>query len=187
MQDEISNEVVDALKLKLLKPAATGESGGTQVPAAYEAFLRGRAARHEGEGEATLREALAAFDEAIRLDPGYARAYAGRADALNVIASNAYMPTDVGFQQARRASERALELAPDLPDALLTLGFGQFNVDLDPAAAKASAARALGLSPGSYDVQLAYSGFEFSLGESERAIESARKAVELTRSRPAPT
>jgi Tfp pilus assembly protein PilF len=89
------------------------------------------------------------------------------------------MPTDVGFQQARRASERALELAPDLPDALLTLGFGQFNVDLDPAAAKASAERALGLSPGSYDVQLAYSGFEYSLGESERAIESARKAVEL--------
>jgi TolB-like protein/Tfp pilus assembly protein PilF len=179
VQDEISNEVVDALKLKLLKPAAAGESGGTQVPAAYEAFLRGRHARHEGEGEATLRAALAAFDEAIRLDPRYARAYAGKADALNVIASNAYMPTDVGFQQARQASERALELAPDLPDALLALGFLQFNVDLDPAAAKASAERALGLSPGSYDVQLAYSGFEFSLGETERAIASARKAVEL--------
>ncbi len=179
VQDEISNEVVDALKLKLLKPAAVGESGGTQVPAAYEAYLRGKHARHEGEAEATLRNALAAFDEAIRLDPGYARAYAGKADALNALASNAYMPFDVGFQQARQASERALELAPDLPDALLTLGFVQFNVDLDPAAAKASAERALSLSPGSYDVQLAYSGFEYSLGESERAIASARKAVEL--------
>ncbi len=112
VQDEISNEVVDALKLKLLKPAASGESGGTQVPAAYEAYLRGKHARHEGEAEATLRDALAAFDEAIRLDPGYAQAYAGKADALNTLASNAYMPFDVGFREARQNAERALELAP---------------------------------------------------------------------------
>ena len=179
VQDEISNEVVDALKLKLLKPAAAGETGGTQVPAAYEAYLRGRAARHEGEAEATLRKALASFDEAIRLDPKYARAYAGKADALIVLASNAYMPFDVGFEQARKNAERALELTPQLADALLVLSFIQFNVDTDPGAAKDSAERAFALSPGSYDVQITYSGLESSFGRyggaDERAISSAQQ------------
>ena len=179
VQDEISNEVVDALKLKLLKPSAAADAGGTQVPAAYEAYLRGRAARHEGEAEATLRNALAAFDEAIRLDPGYARAYAGKADALIVLASNAYMPYDSGFREARQNADHALELAPDLPEALLALSFIQFNVETNPRAASASAERALSLSPGSYDVQLYYSSFELSNGRNDRAIASARKAVEL--------
>ncbi len=179
VQDEISNEVVEALKLKLLKPAASGGAGGTQVSAAYEAYLRGRAARHEGEAEATLRDALASFDEAIRLDPSYARAYAGKADALTALASNAYMPYESGFGEARQDAGRALELAPDLPEALLVLSFIQFNVELNPKAAGESAERALSLSPGSYDVQIYQSTFEASNGRSERAIASARKAVEL--------
>jgi adenylate cyclase len=179
VQDEISNEVVDALKLRLLKTSAAAESGGTQVSAAYEAYLRGRAARHEGEGEDTLREALAAFDEAIRLDPGYARAYAGKADALATSASNAYLPYDSGFLESRRNAEHALELAPDLPEALLVLSFIQLNVDADPRAATASAERALDLSPGSYDVQFYYSGLEASFGGNDRAIVAARKTVEL--------
>ena len=179
VQDEISNEVVDALKLRLLKPAAATESGGTQLPAAYEAYLRGRAARHEGEGEDTLREALAAFDEAIGLDPAYARAYVGKADALATLASNAYMPYDSGFLEARQNADQALKLAPDLPEALLVLSFIHLNVDADPRAATATAERALALSPGSYDVQFYYSGLEASFGGNDRAIAAARKTVEL--------
>jgi TolB-like protein len=181
VQDEISNEVVDALKLRLLKPAASSgaESGGTQVPAAYEAFLRGRHLRHEGEGEATLRGAIAAFEEAITLDPNYARAYAGKADALNALASNGYVPFDSGFAEARRAAERALEIAPNVAEALLALVFVQFNVDMNAGVAADSADRALRLSPGSYDVLVAYSGIQVSMGRREASVDSARKAVEL--------
>jgi tetratricopeptide (TPR) repeat protein len=166
--------------VRLLEPqASVAEVGGTHIPEAYEAYLRGRQLRHQGEAEATLRQALAAFDEAIRLDPAYARAYAGKADVLSALASNAYLPFDSGFEQSRQASKRALELAPDLAEGLLALLFVQTSVDANLRAAAESAERALRLSPGNYDVQLAYSKFESSTGQHERAIAGAEKAVEL--------
>jgi adenylate cyclase len=177
VQDEISSQVVDALKVRLLQPAA--ETGGTQVAAAYEAYLRGRHLRHQGEAERTLRDALAAFDEAIRLDPRYARAYAGKADAMSALASNAYVPFQTGFEESRKAALRASELAPDLAEAFMALGYIQQNVDADLPAAAKSLQHALRLNPGSYDVQLAYSTFEASKGQQDSALAAARKAVEL--------
>lgn len=180
VQDEISSAVADALKLRLLKAGEqSSETSGTRVSQAYEAYLRGRFLRHQGEAESTLRQAIASFDDAIRLDPNYAKAYAGRADALTALASNGYVPFDSGFAQAREAAKHSIELAPDLADGYLTMNFLQQSVDLDLVAATASVRRALELNPGSYDVQYAYSSFESSGGRNETAIAAAEKAVEL--------
>ena len=180
VQDEISKEVVDALKVRLLHAeTAVQETGGTHVPEAYEAYLQGRFQKNKGEAEDTLKAALAAFEEAIRIDPGYARAYVGKAGTLSTMASNAYLPYDTGFRQSREAAMRAIELAPDLAEGYLSLSFVQAVVDLDLEASKASAERALQLNPGSFDVQQNYAGFQSSLGNHEAAIAAAKKAIEL--------
>ena len=180
VQDEISGQVVDALKLRLLRSSQTAtEAGGTRVPQAYEAYLHGRFLRNQGESESSLRAALAAFDEAIRLDAGFARAYAGKADALSVLTSNAYMPTSEGFEQSRLAAKRAVELAPDLADGYLTLSYVLGVVDEDTRGSADAVRRALQLNPGSLEVQRAYSGFASSLGRHDEAIAAAERAVEL--------
>jgi TolB-like protein/Tfp pilus assembly protein PilF len=180
VQDEIAAQVVDALKVQLLPTdAGRGDVGGTQNPKAYEAFLRGQHLLHKGVGEATLRESLAAYDEAIRLDPQYARAYAGKAEALLNVASNAYVPFATGFEQARQVAMEALRLAPDLAESYLPLANIQIYVDADPAAAIASVERALQLNPGSYDVQVAHSSLQASIGNMEQAVAAARSAVRL--------
>jgi TolB-like protein/Tfp pilus assembly protein PilF len=179
VQDEISNEVVDALKVRLLRAETVEETGGTHVPQAYEVYLQGRFQKNKGEAEDTLRAALAAFEEAIRIDPGYARAYVGKAGALSTMASNAYLPYDTGFRQAREAAMRAIQLAPELAEGYLALSFLQAAVDLDLKASRASAERALQLNPGSFDVQQNYAGFQSSLGNHEAAIAAAKKAIEL--------
>jgi TolB-like protein/Tfp pilus assembly protein PilF len=180
VQDEISKQVVDALKVRLLRAEAPAqEAGGTRVPEAYEAYLQGRFEKNKGEAEDTLRAALAAFEEAIRIDPRYARAYVGKADALSVMASNAYLPYDSGFTQSREAAMRAIELAPDLAEGYQSLGFVQAVVDQDLEAAMASAERAMQLNPGSIDVQRSYSGVQSSHGRPEAAIAAANKAIEL--------
>ena len=180
VQDEISKEVVDALKVRLLKAdAVVQETGGTHVPEAYEAYLQGRFEKNKGESEDTLRAALAAFQQAIDIDPQYARAYVGKAGVLFTMASNAYMPFDTGFAQSREVAMRAIELAPDLAEGYLSLSFLQGVIDRDLPAARVSAERALELNPGSFDVQQAYAGFESSLGNNEAAIAAAKKAIEL--------
>jgi tetratricopeptide (TPR) repeat protein len=126
-----------------------------------------------------LQAALAFFEEAIRIDPGYARAHVGRADALSTMAAFSYLPFDSGFRQSREAALRAIELAPDLAEGYLSLSFIQSVVDFDLEASRASAERALKLNPGSFYVQQSYGFFQSSLGHHEAAIGAARKATEL--------
>lgn len=180
LQDEISAEVVDALKVRLLHTGpAAAETGGTQVAAAYDAYLRGRFNRNQGESEEALRAAIAAFDAAIRIDPKYARAYAGRAAALTSLGSNGYEPFQAAFGQAQESARRAVELAPDLAEAHIQVSNLLAILDFDQKASLAEVRRALQLNPGSFDVQVAYSLAAASFGRHDEAIAAARTAVEL--------
>ena len=85
LQTEIATAVAEALKVTLLGDvAAKIELGGTRNPAAFDAYLRG------AQGASIIRDtnpkmiptAIAAYTEAIRLDPNYALAFAGRSMAL---------------------------------------------------------------------------------------------------------
>ena len=187
IQDEISGEVVDALKVRLLGPnASKPEVGGTTNAAAYEAYLQGLYSLNQGTGEANLRKALAAFDQAIAEDPNYARAHAGRARALSTLASNGYEAFDSGFGRAREAAEHAIELEPGLAEAWLPLAYITATVDLDMPKAQAHFERALALDPGSAEVQATYSSFALGIGQLDKAIEAGLKAVQLDPVAPRP-
>lgn len=181
VQDEISRQVVDALRLKLLPASqAPGEIGGTRNTQAYDKFLLGRHQMAQGgDAEDSLRAALKSFDEAITLDPNFAQAYAAKAGTLSRLASNAYDPFDVGFEEARQAALRSLELAPDLAEGHLALGQVQTIVDGSVSKAAASAERALQLNPGSELVQRLYSQSMGTLGDLDAAIKAADTAIGL--------
>jgi TolB-like protein/Tfp pilus assembly protein PilF len=181
VQDEISKQVVDSLKLKLLPERQTqADIGGTHDPKAYEAYLLGRHLMSEGgQAEAPLRAALQSFDDAIKLDPDYAQAYVGKSTAQFRLASNAYDRFDVGFAEARKAAQDALDRAPHLAEGLVALAQVQATVDGDIGAAVISARRALQLNPGSELVQRLCSGALSSVGDHAGAIRAAQAAVAL--------
>ena len=187
IQDEISGEVVDALKVRLLdQNSSKAEVGGTTNARAYEAYLQGLYSANQGEREATLRKALAEFDQAIAEDPNYARAHAGRARTLGSLASNGYEPFESGFGSAREAAERARALEPELAEAWLRLAYITYVVDLDIAKARGQYDRALALDPGSAEIQSAYANFAVGIGQTEKAIEVGSKAVQLDPIAPRP-
>lgn len=123
IQDEIANEVVSALKISLL-----GESGNrivsddTNNVDAYTEFLlamQDLAAPHTE----TLPTALSHLQEAVRLDPQYARAYSSLGRAYMELHDYGLMGIIEALAEARSAASRALDIAPQSSEALAVLGY----------------------------------------------------------------
>ncbi len=177
LQTEIATAVAGSLKVTLLGDAATKiELGGTHIPAAFDAFLRGRKAA-EGAG---TQDAIAAYTEAIRLDPNYALALANRSISLTYSATEASRP-DVreSFNKAESDARNALALAPDLVDGHLALAYNFEAGLLDFPRANQEYERALALAPGNARVLRDCATFAVPMGRTERGIAAARRAVVL--------
>jgi TolB-like protein len=104
LQTEIATAVASSLKVTLLGDvAAKVELGGTGNPAAFDAYLRGAKALSSSHDAKDLPAAITAYTEAIRLDPHYALAFAGRSIALSIVAGEAETPaaTREGFDKAQ--------------------------------------------------------------------------------------
>jgi TolB-like protein len=87
LETEIADAVASALKVSLLGEVATKiELGGTRNPAAFDAYLRGRKSDMEQRSGKDVQTAIAAYTEAIGLDPNYALAFANRSLALSLYA-----------------------------------------------------------------------------------------------------
>src|SRR5439155_854713 len=76
IQAEVASQVADALALELL-PERSARSGRTRHPGAYQAYLKGRF-HWNTPGDTGVERAIAYYDEALSLDPGFAAAYSAR-------------------------------------------------------------------------------------------------------------
>jgi TolB-like protein len=182
LQTEIATSVASALKVTLLGDvAAKVELGGTGNPAALDAYLRGLKAARSIHDTKDLPAAIAAFTEAIDLDPHYALAFAGRSITLSSVASEATTEAAVreGYDKAQADARQALALAPDLAQAHLALAQVSEVGNLDFAQASESYERALALAPGNA-LALRQSGYFAALmGHFDAGVAAARRAVVL--------
>ncbi len=125
IEDEIAANVVRALRVILKEDERRAL---TQVPTAdvkaYEYYLRGRQFFHQTRRK-SLQFAQEMFERAIEIDPDYALAYTGLANASALV--HMYYPSArADIERADEASRKALELAPDLADAHAARGFALF-------------------------------------------------------------
>jgi len=182
LQTEIANAVAAALKVTLLGDvAAKIELGGTHNPAAFDAYLRGWKAHSASHDEKDLQTAIAAYTEAIRLDPNYALAFANRSLALNGYAGEFATGPARGemFAKAEADARKAIALTPDLAEGHLALESFFENGSLDFARANEEYERALALAPGNTRVLRNYGRFVVDMGRPEAGVAAARRAVAL--------
>jgi len=181
LQTEIADAVANALKVTLLGDVAAKVAvGGTRNPLAFDAYLRGLRLTHMATNEREAVPALDAYAEAIRLDPNFALAYASRALALVDFAYQWGSVTAhrLGAEKARVDAEQAIALAPDLGVAHAALGrYLQWALDYPRATEESE--RALALAPGNATVLYEYSQHAAYMGQSNAAIDIARKGVAL--------
>jgi len=186
LQTEIANAVADALKVTLLGDVgAKIELGGTHDPAALDAYLRGWKLYVDGLGKAHVSEddpaAITEYTEAIRRDPNYASAFAGRSLAFSDYAgwqSTTAASARDGFDKALADGRMAISLAPELSEGHLALAQIYFHT-LEFAHASEEFERARALAPGNAEVLRAYGEFTAVMGRPEAGIAAVRRAVSL--------
>ncbi|MBK9065253.1 MAG: protein kinase [Acidobacteria bacterium] len=123
---EISAALAARLRLHLSGPdRARLARKETENGHAYELWLSGRQ-RVSRRTESDLGGALVDFQKAIDADPQFARAWAGVAQAWDILGYTGRRPTPEAFERSKAAARKALELDPDLADAHAVLAHATF-------------------------------------------------------------
>jgi serine/threonine-protein kinase len=181
LQTDIASAVASALRVTLLRDAATEmKAGGTRNPAAYDAYLRSASAYWQVVNVSQNEAVRAGYQEAVRLDPNFALAYAEWSLALGAYAQLFAHGPAAGdaYRQAEATALKAVALAPDLGEGHLALAIIRAR-SLDFAGASDEFQRAMTLAPGSARILRDYSGFAAQMGRTDTAITLARHAIAL--------
>jgi serine/threonine-protein kinase len=184
VQADIATKVAGALHVALAdRTRQRLAARPTQDLRAYDALLRGdRLLITEARTDlASDRSAADAYAEAVERDSTFALAWARLARAELLRYDNGEDPAgrDSVAQAARRAADRAVRLAPDLPEAYYALALTRSYLDLDPAAALDALEHAHALAPTDTDVLSTMGSVLASLGRNEEAVARLSEAARL--------
>ncbi len=178
VEREIANAVMVELEPKLLGRNVTASSPGSTNAEAYNAYLQGKYFKVRSNRE-SLGKSVGYFQQAIKLDPAYARAWVELAKSFYAEADAGYIPSEQGYQKARAAAERALRLDPKMGDAHAAQGWIQLHYDWNWPGADASFQRALALEPGNVTVISSAAGSAAVMGRLDEAISREQRVVEI--------
>ena len=179
LQDALSESITRALAFELTKSDSKVLSRrDTENASAYEKYLRGKFYESQNTPQG-LNRAIELYQQAIALDPKFAKAYAGIADANIILYNFGLRPANEAIPLARQAANRALELNPELSDAHNSIALVELLADRNWAAAEASLQKAIDLNPNNADAYLRYGYFLINVGRFDDALEKLEKAREL--------
>jgi len=179
VQDTISQKVANALALRLSgaeKDRFTKRY--TDNVEAYQLYLTGRY-QWSKLTPPDIRKSIGFFQRAIDLDPTYALAYFGLAEANRSLAINADVPSKECLPLAKAAATKALEIDDSLPEAHASLAFSLIWYDWDWAGGEKEAKRAIALNPNSAHARFAYAHVLSDLGRHDEATFEMARAREL--------
>jgi TolB-like protein/Flp pilus assembly protein TadD len=181
LQSDVARSVAQAVNVVLSPNEQERLARSRPVdPAAHALYLRGRHEWNKRTREG-FGAARAAFEQAIAVDPNYAPAYAGLADAWNVASWSFYDAADAreAMPRARAAAEKALALDETLGEAHASLGSVLFRYAWDFAGAERELRRALEINPGYGHASQWLSSLYAALGRSQEALTEVARARQI--------
>jgi serine/threonine-protein kinase len=179
VQAEIANAVATSLELTLrgAKDSVVAKASTASVEA-HNAYLQGHfyfVRRNLDD----YRKAVGFFDQAIRIDPDYALAYAERSEAWTFIGDLAIGEKKDAWAAAKHDAEKAVEIGPNLAEAHAALGWVRFFSEWKFSEGLAELRRANELAPANPTANDLLARVIVYLGRVDEAERQARHAVEL--------
>ena len=179
IQNDISRRVVDALKIQLGAEAAQRLiRKPTESSEAYDLYLLGRFEMNKFT-EDGFTKSLSHFQQAIALDPKFALAYAGLADAYNTIGYWGYRAPKDAFPEAKQAAQVALNIDPDLAEGHAALAYVLFQYEWKFKQAEAEFKEAIRLNPNAVNARLRFFEFLSDFQRPQEAQQQFERASEL--------
>ena len=175
MQDEIALALVRALQIEVdvgdfvSRPALRNTD-------AYTTYLQGWHADDRADQQG-LEQAVSNFQRALELDPTFAAAEVGLADAYFDLGIFGFMPPAMAFEKARHAAEDALRLDPKLGVAHAQLGDIHRAYDRDWIAAAKELKQAQDLAPNDSAVLFTSAALPWTLGRWDDALKLTNAAL----------
>jgi eukaryotic-like serine/threonine-protein kinase len=179
IQDEISNEISEKLRLKLTRAEKKRlTKRQTDDAEAYQLYLKGR--HHWNRWtEDGFYKAIEYFQQAVERDPGYALASTGLADSYVLLGWNSYLPPKDAFPRGRMAAMEALRLDPDLGEAHTPLAAVLWLHDWQWQEAQTEFKRSLALNPAHPTANHWYAEYLMTMGRHAEAIARMKESQEL--------
>jgi len=178
VEGEVAQAVADALKATLTgAERQVVAAKGTENPAAYEAYLRGRATDNSSYTFTGTIKAVDNYLAAVHEDPKFAQAWAALAVAMSNLYFNGYDGARSTDQAVRDATDTAMRLQPDLAETLWARGGYLYWVRRDFPAAYELFKRALEKQPGDVDMLASLFFVERRMGRWDDAIAHYRETL----------
>ncbi|MBX7170360.1 MAG: protein kinase [Pyrinomonadaceae bacterium] len=179
--EEIAGEISENLRLKLSGDEKKNLGKRyTDNAEAYQYYLKGRYFVTSKRTEEWIKKGIEYFQLAIDLDPNYALAYSGIAEAYGFLASSTggWSPNKA-YPKAKAAALKALELDSELAEAHCSLGFSLLLYDWDLAGAEREFLQALKLNPNYPNAHDGYGFYLKAVGRHAEAIKKGKLVVQL--------
>ena len=179
VQQEIVREVSGRLRPSLASNMQTLDRRSTQNPAAYQLYLRGRYFWNKRTEEG-LRKSIEYYEQAAKLDPGYALAYVGIADSYGMTTAtmDTFPPVEAA-SKAKEAALRALGIDGGLAEAHVALARVKMSFDWDWAAAEREFQRAIELNPSYGEAHHTYAHYLMARKRVPEAFNESQKYLEF--------
>jgi TolB-like protein/Flp pilus assembly protein TadD len=181
LQGELATEIAAGVGATLSpQEKARVEAKPTNNPAAYDAYLRGRAfAGGSPYDKSNVERTIQSYQEAVKLDPSFALAWAYLSCAQSGSYWEGHDPSPARLAAAKDAADRARALDPNLAETHLALGYYRYYGQRDFTAALAEFEQAEQGLPNNVDVIKAIAFIHRRLGHWGEAIAGLRRAIEL--------
>ena len=178
VQAEIAKAVATSLELRFLGTQDdSAKNVATKSVEAHNAYLQGQFFFQRRDFEGYLK-AVGFFDQAIRLDPGYALAYVERSEAWTWIGDLSSEKQKEARSKATSDGERAVAIEPNLAEAHAALGWARFFAEWRFDQGLAELRRAQQLAPWNPSMNDKLAPVVVYLGQFEEAEKLARQAIE---------
>jgi serine/threonine-protein kinase len=180
LQSEIAHNVAEALNVTLLEPErAALAARPTENLDAYHLYLRGREQYERAKTRKDLDDALPLIEQAVRMDSTFthAQAYLARMYANQYF--NHMHPELPRLEQARRASQAALRLAPDQPQGHIAMGYYHYYGSRDYDRALEEFAVAQKMQPNNAELLEAVAYVQRRQGKWDESVQNLERAMDL--------